>query len=186
MRVRLTLVVAGIALWMSALSAQNLPSVNAPGVPAQMGAIRLNSPKMDERIRQDFVRVQYELTNPGVAASPSPTFMVRLDDRDPVTTATTEQMFTGLTPGNHSVSVTLVDANGVPIQGSSVTARFTVLNSGSVDRPSRQSGPPQDAANPSSPTSSGGLPANNSALPILSVIGFGVLVGGIFSAMRGR
>lgn len=186
MSARLTIIAAGVALWVSALWGQNLPTVNAPGVPTQAGAIRLNSPRMDERIGQDFVRVQFELTNPGVAASPSPTFMIRLDDRDPVTTSTTEQTFTGLTPGTHSVSVTLVDANGVPIQGSSVTARFTVSQRGSGGS-SRQAEPPQDAANPSSQQMPPhALPGNNSALPILSVIGFGVLVGGIFSAMRSR
>jgi hypothetical protein len=124
-----------------------------------------------------------------------------MDGRDPISTSQTQQVFTGLSAGAHTVTVELVDANGTPINGGRAAVQFFVA-------PPAQSGTttPPGAAN-SSPTKrelniagfkfqrpdpallyqdDSSLPPSSSPLPLISIIGFGVLVGGIISAMKTR
>lgn len=148
-------------------------------VPSQAGALRVNSPKANERIAQTFVHVTYQLVNRGISAAASPDFTVQLDGNDPVATTANDYTFTGLTPGVHTVTVTLVDANGTPIQGSSVATKFTVVDG------NRTGGPPSSSLQPSGQH----LVLNASEatpLPMLSLVGFAVLVGGICTAIRNR
>jgi hypothetical protein len=124
------------------------------------------------------------MTNPD-AGSGDPIFQLQLDAQDPITTSETSYTFTGLAPGTHTISVKMVDANGSLIPGSASAVQFTVKN---VAPPpgggtsSEATPPPIDLGGPSQPQSS--IVANN--LPILSLIGFGVLIGGVASAMKTR
>jgi hypothetical protein len=125
--------------------------------------------------------VQYQLTNPGVTAEASPNFKIQLDNQDPILTTATQQDFPGLAPGVHNVTVQLVDANNTPVNGATASVQFTIVN------PNVQAPAP---VNPRSETAtaddSGLMPSAGSPLPLLSVIGFGVLVGGIVSALKTR
>jgi hypothetical protein len=128
-----------------------------------------------------------------------------------VETTSTEYSFTGLKSGNHVLTVELVDANHTPIMGSNTEVRFSSGNQASVgteQAPARpqsqqpqqaqpqQPQPPRADLQPPSihkaslplPPSSGSdeLPSAGGELPLLSMVGFGVLAGGLISAMRTR
>ncbi len=157
------------------------PAIHIAGtVAAQNSLLRILSPVPSQRLSTSYVDVNFELVNPGISGG-SPEFQVQLDGRDPVSTQDTTCTFTGLTPGEHTVVVQLVDANGTPVTGGRSTVVFFVISGGSQQQGTRAPGmtsysgePPPDLA-----------PAS-SALPLLSIIGFGVLVGGVASAMRTR
>jgi hypothetical protein len=160
--------------------------------------LRILSPKSGEKISTDFVTVQYEAAT-GVTAAGRPTFRVRLDSSDPVNTTDTEYTCTGLAPGTHTVTVQVVDANGTPIVGAQGQVQFTVLSpqqNRGVKPQSPQAAAQPDAAaqlvpaamtsQPSGQNPQEPLPQAGSPLPVLSVIGMGVLLGGIASALRTR
>ena len=158
-------------------------STTSPVVSA--AALEIVSPKPNEKLAQTFVTVQYPQITPASASS-TPTFELRLDGRDPVQTVDTSYTFNGLTPGKHNVIVQVIDANGVPITGTRSEVKFVSVNpaaSGSTGGGHAQSllalPPPQVPSNRD-------LPSGNSSLPLLSVIGFGILVGGVISALRTR
>lgn len=156
---------------------------------AQTTNLRILSPAQGAKLTDDIIRISYELINPAVAGSPSPTFQIQLDGQDPVQTTENDYTFTGLPAGPHTIVVELVDANGTPIAGSANAVQFVVL----PVQPKPQSALEQ-LSGPGTPQptafSAGGaplkasLPEAASPLPLLSVIGFGVLLGGIVSAMR--
>ena len=156
-------------------------------VPAQ-GPIRIISPRPGEILHQDFVVVRYQLLQQPASAS-SASFQVQMDAADPVLTNELQQGFRGLQPGRHTVQVQAVDANGTPVAGSRAEVQFTVA-------PRRSSLLVPEAfgaeTEPIQPESVGyadkpsQLAGGNSALPILSAVGLGALVGGIFSAFRTR
>lgn len=153
------------------------------------GAISITKPASGAKVQQNSVTVAYALTNPAVSASGTPTFEIRLDSRDPVTTTATDHTFTGVTPGPHTITVQLVDANGTPVNGGKAEVHFTVVRSAArLHAPQgfaaalRMSPTDIRVASASSPQ-----PVNSAgALPLISVIGFGVLLGGIASAMKSR
>ncbi len=153
--------------------------------PATTGAVRIVSPKPGDKLVNNFVEVRYEIAA-AVSASGSPTFRVRLDGQDPVTTTDLSHTFTSLTPGAHTVTVEVVDANGTPISGSVAQIQFSVITGQSA---------PNRLRRPSSKIKNAGeyqpvawqqeeLPQTGSALPLLSVIGLGVLIGGLASALK--
>lgn len=152
------------------------PPGDSTNVPSQNGALRVNSPTANEKIGHDFVHVTYQLVNRGLAASPSPTFNVQLDGQDPVSTATYDYTFTGLTPGQHTVTVTLVDANGTPIANASVAVKFVVVR--------QTAGAWMHWHHPHQPVQL--AEAQVTPLPMLSMVGFIVLIGGICTAVRTR
>jgi hypothetical protein len=87
-------------------------------------------------------------------------------------------------------------ANGIPIPGSSATVKFKVVAQGTSGGAAPETqiiaasvvsvSDPQ----PSSPAAGrpvqNTVPDNRGALPLLSLIGFGVLAGGIVSALKTR
>jgi hypothetical protein len=152
------------------------PLVNAD---SQSQLLRILTPISGQQVTTGYVDVNYELLNPGVSGSMS-NFTVQLDGQDPVSTMDTTYTFTGLTPGQHSVVVQLVDANGTPVTGGrSVVTFFATSNSGSLaPRPNKgtviDSSERQELAPASSP------------LPLIAVVGFGALLGGVASALRTR
>lgn len=180
--------------------------------------LQIVSPQAGQRISTDFVNIQYQVTSPAGGANNPPTFQVSLDGADPVETASNTQTLSGLALGAHTVSVQMVDANGLPVSGTRTEVRFVVASPQADPATARtpggsgeaQSQPgvsvvnvtlnpesaaptpavesPQQNAPPQSATQQGdnNLPSTGSALPLLSVIGFGVLVGGIASALKTR
>ena len=170
---------------------QTVPSQNNGPAPTQsaQAAVSILKPAAGAKLTQDFVTVSYALTNPAASASGTPNFQVRLDSRDPISTTSTDHTFTGLTPGPHSVTVQLVDANGTPVNGGKAVVNFTVVRSAAMLH-----GPQAIAAalriNPSEirvANTSRPEPVHSAGtLPLISVIGFGVLLGGIASAMKSR
>jgi hypothetical protein len=122
--------------------------------------------------------VQFALANPGSVAT-APNFVVQVDNQDPVTTTSTSVDFTGLAPGPHTVTVQLVDANNTPIAGARAIVQFTTV------QPQAELTPKPGTIVPAA-LHEDVLPHTRTTLPLLSVIGFGVLVGGIVSAMKTR
>ncbi len=81
------------ALWHRSFGASPRPMPPKP----KARSLRVTSPRPQQRQTDNFVTVHYELQNPTSAPAGSPNFQVQLDGTDPVTTASTEQSFTGLT-----------------------------------------------------------------------------------------
>lgn len=152
------------------------------GQVAQATSLRIVSPKAGEKLAQTFVAVKYEPMAPTAAGTP--TYELRLDGRDPVRISDTTYTFNGLTPGSHDLIVQIVDANGTPVMGTQAEVKFSTVN-------------PPTGASPSSTGPSAGITSTplsfphpnttpDGSLPLLSVIGFGILVGGVISALRTR
>ncbi len=171
------------------------PPPNKDGVfMAASNSLRITSPKVGEKIGSTAITLQYQLTDSAASAAASPTYRVQLDGRDPAETLDTEYSFTGLAPGDHTIVVELVDANHTPIAGSQATVHFKTFTpgtSGTNQKPQTTGAlvpPPVVKANLPipAPNPSDQLPSAGGELPLLSMLGFGVLVGGVISAMRTR
>ena len=180
----------------------NTPGKSTTGnATAASNDLRILSPKVGEKVGSSDVDVRYELTNTHADADASPTYRVQLDGRDPSETLDTDHNFSGLAPGPHTVTIELVDANHTPIVGSRAVVHFTTFlpgAKGSKNTPATTTAPaganqsPQAflreptivSASLSVPVEE--LPSAAGALPLLSMVGFGVLVGGVISSMRAR
>ena len=157
--------------------------------PAVASPIKVLAPKPGQKFTQSFVQVRFELIR-NATASGSPTFQVQLDDRDPTRSTDNSQTFTGLAPGNHTVSVELIDANNTPVPGTRTEINFIVL----PPPVPRTAAPaprlvlaaaqqPSDKGESSAPEN---LPRSASPLPFLSAVGLGSLIGGIYATVRTR
>jgi hypothetical protein len=146
----------------------------------QPADLRIVAPKPGEKLAQTFVAVQYQLMGPASAQ----TYELRLDGRDPVQTTDTTYTFNGLTSGSHDLIVQMVDANGTPIMGTRSEVKFVTVNPPAGSNPAGL-GPIADLPPPPLPVL-GPVDMPNSSLPLLSIIGFGILVGGVISALRTR
>jgi hypothetical protein len=168
----------------------------SPGTVAQSDRVRVISPKEGQHIAQSYVSVRFELKTPNPTSN-FPNFHVQLDGQDPVRTTSPEYTFTGVAPGNHMVTVEMVDANETPIPGTRTEVHFSVLPQGGAQPSGMASGAsssqprvvqasliPEAENTPAHENDP--LPATGSSLPLLSVIGFGVLLGGIASALKTR
>lgn len=162
----------------------------APAPASNPAALRILSPHQGERLEQDFVSVRYELTNSGASAASTPTFQLQLDGKDAVTTSSTEYTFTGLAPGAHKITVQLVDANETPIPGATNQVQFFIVQPATgLRREARVVAAAlrvEDPQQPMKDIEGHELPSAGGALPLLSVIGFGALLGGIASALKTR
>jgi len=161
------------------VSSQSGEGVAAQSV--QPSSLRIVSPKPNEKLAQTFVAVQFQQISPASPAG-TPTYELRLDGRDPVQTTDTSYTFNGLSPGSHDLVIQIVDANGTPVSGTRSEVKFVIVN------PVATAGTTGQALNlpvlPQTPLTD--LPNGNSSLPLLSIIGFGILVGGVISALRTR
>jgi hypothetical protein len=163
----------------------------------QSPSIRILTPVSGQMLASDFVVVRFEAVQP--VLSDEPDFQIQLDDRDPVNTSSTDYTFTGLQPGVHTVRVTLVDANFTPAAGGAATVQFKVPVAGS----SHQNALPLGARPHANQSIAGAFPPApippelrkdgdvkapiaGSPLPVLSLIGFGLLIGGAIQTMRRR
>ncbi len=177
------------------------PSTGAVNPAPQSTLIRILTPVASQKLANNMATVRFELTNPGAVAG-TPNYLVQMDGSDPVTTSQTQQVFTGLASGAHTVTVVLVDANGVPIQGGRAAVQFFVAPP-ATQPASKTPGGAATAAPTTRELKIAGfkfqrpdpetlnqdesnLPPASSPLPLISIIGFGVLVGGIVSAMKTR
>jgi hypothetical protein len=162
-----------------------------PAAPAS--AVRILVPTAGQTLTSNFVDLRFELVQP--AQSGEPNFLIQLDSQDPIDTSATEYTFSELLPGSHSIRVTLVDANKSPVQGGSAIVQFKVQPAHNISsRGARQrslqtvSGAAPAAPIPPELRGDGdiNLPLAGSPLPVLSLIGFGLLIGGAAHAMRKR
>jgi hypothetical protein len=204
---RLTGILAFAFLAFGSILAQTAPSPGA--ITPTPGSLRILTPKNGDKVAQDFVDLAYELAAPASADS-SPTFQVRLDTSEPVRTTDMRYTFTGLKPGRHTVSVEVVDANNVPVQGSRAEVHFSVTAASAPQsmpperRPStaqlivasassgdghaklQEAAFRQDPAPAEGESATSSLPQSSSPLPLLALIGLSGLVGGVVSARRTR
>ena len=89
------------------------------------GALYISSPASGAQVDGSSVKIHFELM-PGVSANGIPEFRVRLDRQSPVLTSDNEYILKWLSPGLHTVTVWLVDANGTPIFGARDQVQFYV------------------------------------------------------------
>ncbi len=155
---------------------------------ARHNLLRIVAPDNWEMIHRKEITVKYELVNTATT-SDSPNFRLQLDERTPVFTAVTEYTFTGLELGGHRISVDQVDASNTPLPGTHSEIHFYVglpqhggMRGSAVASADKSSDLKRASFSPDKDE----LPSASSALPLLSVIGFGALVGGIASAMNTR
>ena len=88
-------------------------------------ALYITSPANGAQGDGSLVRIQFELM-PGVSVNGIPEFRVQLDRQPPVLTSDTKYILNWLSPGWHTVTVWLVDANGIPIFGAQDQVQFNV------------------------------------------------------------
>src|SRR5512146_337078 len=101
------------------------PAAGTVNPAPQSALIRILTPVASQKLANNMTTVRFELTNPA-AVPGTPNFLVQMDVRDRITTSQTQQVFTGLSAGAHTVTVELVDANGAPIQGGRAAMQFFV------------------------------------------------------------
>jgi hypothetical protein len=168
---------------------------------AQSESIRILTPVANQTLPSNFANVHFEMVRPVLSGEPN--YLIQLDGADPIKTTTTEYTFSELQPGVHSVRVTLVDANNTPIQGGAATVQFKVpearpparsgsgsASSGGASKHPNQAlaGAPPALPLPPELRAEGDVkfPLAGSPLPALSLIGFGLLIGGATQTMRIR
>jgi hypothetical protein len=191
----------GIAQDSRSTTAPAADNSSAPAIvnpSAQSSSLRILTPVSGQTLAANFVDLRFELVQPAMSGEPN--FLVQLDAADPINTSGTSYTFPDLQPGVHSVRVTLVDANNSPVPGGSATVQFKVP---AASTPARTDGP-RGAKRPTSSRTIAGaspaapippelrndgdlnLPLAGSPLPLLSMIGFGLLIGGAAHTMRSR
>src|SRR3954464_15561829 len=180
----LLLTICGLSVW---CAAQTTPA----GPTTAAGAVKILQPKAGAKLTVNFVQLRYDLEN-AASASGTPTFRLRLDAHDPVDTTDTSYTFTGLAPGPHSVSITVVDANGVPVSGTQNEVKFTVAAAPvpSVAPPERPSSgtwvtfnlvPRAEAA-----STAAGESSDADMVSLVLWLICGIIIGGIVAATRTR
>lgn len=171
------------------------PQTGALNPRLQAEAVRILTPTAGQNMTDTFVEVRYELIRPALSGSPN--FLVQLDATDPVQTTETIETFSDLQPGTHTVRVTLVDANNSPVQGGSASVQFKITAPAAPARDDPRAALDTTteaiaAITPSVPVPpellNGDLnrSTTGSPLPLLSLIGFGLLIGGVARTLRAR
>ena len=184
--------------------------------PAPAASVRILAPKPGEKITQSSVTVQYEITNPAASAGtpnfqiqldgrdavvstdtkqdfsglePGPhTVVVQLVDanKTPIAGSRVQLQFVVVPPPQPRISNTgsgdLLPGGGTAEQEPASPQSAGLPSSRSATQPATQSA--NQPANQS--TANRALPATASLLPLLSVIGAGALLGGIYSAFKTR
>jgi hypothetical protein len=178
----------------SIVGAQNPGSANsgtAPNHATTRRVIHIVSPTSGENLEGTSVSVRYQVS-PTKRTPTHPTmFRIQMDSQPPVQTAETMHMFESLTPGSHDVTVELLDSRNRAITSSLAKASFVCQapETNSAELVVEPMLPPSlqkvamflpQAAAPIDPGDGSG------EMPLLSVIGLGVLIGGMVSAMRTR
>jgi hypothetical protein len=178
-------------------AAAGIPNPDAATVnpETQPADVLILTPVAGQTLTSNSVDLHFELVQPAISGESK--FLVRLDNADPIHSNSTDYTFPELLPGSHNIRVTLVDTNNSPVPGGSASVQFNIQsvpqamhNSGSRKQYSR---PTIAGAAPAAPIppelrNDGdiSLPMAGSPLPMLSLIGFGLLIGGAAQAMRKR
>jgi hypothetical protein len=163
--------------------------------PAQPSAVHIDP--LSQTLSSGFVDPQFELLRPTPSTGPS--FMVQLDSADPTSASDTDYTLSDLQPGTHTVRITMVDEKNIPLRGGTAIVQFKVP---STLQPVHNSSSPENlehftrsifGAAPAAPIppelrneGDPELPLAGSPLPLLSLVGFGLLAGGIVQGMRAR
>ena len=116
---------SGIRLRLSAIVLAVLVSFISLAQAQTTGALHVSSPANGTRVDGRMVIVQFELS-PGISANGIPTFRVQLDRQSPTLITDTECILYWVSPGWHTVTISLVDANGTPIFGAQNQVQFEV------------------------------------------------------------
>lgn len=181
--------VLGALLTITALAGSQTAPAGPPGTSvgtvnnnSQTQLLRILTPAASQQLNSNAVTVRFEVADPSKDDG-APMFLVQLDRDNPIRTSATEQNFVAVAPGNHSVTVALLDANNAPVPGGRASVEFVVASQ--AGQPSAQAAL-QQKTDLAEKTADADLPKANSPLPLISVIGFGILVGGIVSAMKTR
>jgi hypothetical protein len=156
-------------------------AADAEAASAAANPVHIISPVAGEELGRAYAVVQYRLA--ATKAVSSPTYELRMDGRDPIQTTETNYTFNGLKPGSHNVVVQVVDANGAPVSGTRSEVHFSVAATAAA---TNETAPQTSNLPPLPQPIANDLPNGNGSLPLLSIIGFGILVGGVISALRTR
>lgn len=154
--------------------------------------IHIVSPAFGENLQGTSVSIRYEVSSTKRTSARPTMFRIQMDSQPAVETTETAYTFDSLAPGPHDVTVELLDSRDRPLASSLVKTSFvsavpdTNSNAELVVEPML---PPSlqkvamflpQAAAPIDPGD------GSAEMPLLSVIGLGVLVGGMVSAMKTR
>jgi hypothetical protein len=182
------------------LSAISIAGAQAPGKASLRATtpvthtrvVHIVAPASDQNLKASTVSIRYEVSSTKHSHVRPDLFRVQLDSETPVETNETAYTFDQVTPGQHAVSVELLDAKHRPIVASKAEMSFVMESPDPNPVPEVAVGPmmpatlqkvavflPQVAA-PIDPSDGSG------EMPLLSVIGLGVLIGGMVSAMKTR
>jgi hypothetical protein len=184
------------------------PAASPPAGTEQRPSLKILMPHPGEQIPGTFVTVKYEVSPIKTGHSSSlTTFQLKLDGHDTIQTIDREHTFTGLTAGAHNVTVDVLDPNGAPVSGAHSEIEFIVIGAGEPTHVPDHSDALKTArlrrhhaaarihvalaayalpATDLAPDEQQQLPQSSSALPLLSVVGLGALLGGIASARKTR
>ena len=154
--------------------------------------IHIVSPAFGENLEGTSVSIRYEVSSTKRTSARPTMFRIQMDSQPPVETTETAYTFDSLTPGQHGVTVELLDSRNRPVSSSLVKTSFVSAAADTNSTAELVVEPmlpptlqkvamflPQGAA-PIDPGDGSG------EMPLLSVIGLGVLVGGMVSAMKTR
>jgi len=143
--------------------------------------VHIISPEPGEDLGKSYAVVQYQQVSPMITSNPI--YELRMDGRDPVHTTETNYIFKGLKPGNHTLLVQVVDSKNAPLSGTRSEVHFTVAGNAAAANATQAQ---NEILPPLRQPLVKDLPNGNGSLPLLSIIGFGILVGGVISALRTR
>jgi hypothetical protein len=196
-KLRLFLLFAALSLSQAplfALAAADAPASTSPTAAVAPPSLELFLPLASQSSTSKDVDLHgFEFLRP--VPSGEPKLLVEFDSAAPIPIDEADYTLAELPSGLHVARMTLVDANDQPVQGGSATVRFKVpqsaraggLNATHLPVPClRGAAPalpiPPVLRNDGDPD----LPLKGSPLPLISIVGFGLLIGGIVPAMRAR
>jgi hypothetical protein len=154
--------------------------------------IQIVSPAFGENLEGTSVSIRYEVSSTKRTSAHPATFRLKMDAQPPVETIETAYTFDSLAPGPHDVTVELLDSRNRPVASSLAETSFVSTlpeTSASAELVVEPMLPPTlqkvamflpQAAAPIDPGD------GSAEMPLLTVIGLGVLVGGMVSAMKTR
>jgi len=167
------------------------PSAKAATNRVAAPVVRIIAPAPGENMSADSLSVLYDVDSQKNLPTRPAKYRLQLDSQLPVETAETTYTFDSLTPGQHNLVIELVDSKQRPIKASRAEIAFvsSAPETTPADLVVEPMMPPtlQKVAmflpQAAAPIDSGD---GSAEMPLLSVIGLGVLVGGMVSAMKTR
>jgi hypothetical protein len=121
------------------VAAMALPQADLQTTQSPQSAVRIVRPRTGQVLANNFVALRFELVRPNPAGGGN-NFVIQLDSRDAVNTSENEYTFTGMRPGQHTIAVTEVDANGTPLPDARAEVQFTVAPLDGTAKPAQSNG----------------------------------------------